>query len=78
MKNKPCIDTNDLPEFIGQIIDIFEDFLDEKGVILENEERDCDPDLDPEFAANIYGSDYDQLQDEIRRTLEHWNICKKE
>lgn len=42
----------DMPEFVGQMIDIFEDFLDEKGVTIEHEE--CDEDID---TTNIYGSD---------------------
>ena len=63
--------TEDTTEFIGQIIDIFEDFLDEKGVVIENPERDED---DEEMAANIYGSDYDRLSDEITDTLKRWNV----
>lgn len=43
------------PELIGNIIDIFEDFLDEKGIIVPNPERDEDPELDAESSANIYG-----------------------
>lgn len=46
------------PELIGNIIDIFEDFLDEKGIIVPNPERDEDPELDAESSANIYGEDY--------------------
>lgn len=33
---------SDKLEFIGQIIDIFEDFLDEKGVKIDNPDRDRD------------------------------------
>lgn len=61
----------DTTEFIGQIIDIFEDFLDEKRVTIENPEQDED---DEEMAANIYGSDYDRLSDEITDTLKRWNV----
>lgn len=61
----------DTTEFIGQIIDIFEDFLDEKGVVIVNPKRDED---DEEMAANIYGSDYDRLSDEITDTLKRWNV----
>lgn len=61
----------DTTEFIGQIIDIFEDFLDEKGIVIVNPERDED---DEEMAANIYGSDYDRLSDEITDTLKRWNV----
>ena len=43
------------PELIGNIIDIFEDFLDDKGIIIPNPEKDEDPELDAESSANIYG-----------------------
>ncbi|MBQ7416583.1 MAG: hypothetical protein IJV18_00585 [Acidaminococcaceae bacterium] len=69
------ISLNDLPEFIGQIIDIFEDFLDEKGIVIENPERDEDPNIDPEESANIYGSDYGALEDEIKELLVNWKIA---
>ena len=64
----------DRREFIGQIIDIFEDFLDEKGIVLKNLARDEDPNLNPEEAANIYGSDYYDLEDRIGATLDSWGI----
>ena len=35
------------PELIGNIIDIFEDFLDDKGIIIPNPEKDEDPELVP-------------------------------
>ena len=44
--------------FPAQIIDLFEDFLDEKDVRVPNEERDAE---DEENAANIYGEDFDSL-----------------
>lgn len=71
-KNK--IDNNDIPEFIGQIIDIFEDFLDERGIVINNPERDENEHLESEDAANIYGTDYDMLQTRIEDTLRNWNI----
>lgn len=58
-------------EFIGQIIDIFEDFLSEKKMTLENPEKEED-----ECAANIYGSDYGNLQSELENLIENWGIEK--
>ena len=49
-------------EFVSCIIDAFEDFLDKKGVRIENPERDAD---DPNNEANLWGSDYDDLMDNI-------------
>ena len=72
----PIIKTEDIPELVGQIIDIFEDFLDERGIVLQNPERDENEDLDPENSANIYGTDYGELQDAIEATLYNWNITE--
>lgn len=63
-------------EFIGQLIDIFEDFLDEKGIVIPNHDRDHDESLDTENAANIYGEDYFYLEDQIKETLTRWEVIK--
>ena len=57
-------------ELVGQIIDIFEDFLEDHNIDLANEERDEDTDN----AAIIYGSDYGQLQEELLELLKAWRI----
>lgn len=59
--------TNDL---VGQIIDGFEDFLDKRGIVLANDETADDP----ECAANIYGTDYGELQTYIEDTLRNWGL----
>lgn len=64
---------NDL-ELIGQLIDIFEDFLDDKGITVQNHERDEDVNLISEESANIYGEDYYTLEEKITDTLQKWNI----
>lgn len=58
-------------EFIGQIIDTFEDFLDEKGIEFNNAEK-LDED-DPNLAI-IYGSDYDRLKSGLTNIIEGWNL----
>ncbi len=66
----------DKTEFIGQVIDLFEDFLEEKGVSLNNGEKD-EPSAtgeEPEQETIIYGSDYDQLQAGIEALLENWGL----
>ena len=70
------IDQNDKAEFIGNIIDIFEDFLDEKGVTLESPERDEEMELDGDSAANIYGSDYDSISDSLEALLRSWKVIE--
>lgn len=59
-------------ELIGQIIDIFEDFLEDHNIDIPNEERDEDID-DP---AIIYGSDYGQLQQELLELMKAWKITE--
>lgn len=44
--------------FTTRIIDAFDDFLDEKGVKVPNEDRERD---DPDNGSNIYGDDFDTL-----------------
>lgn len=73
---QPCevpVKEEDVPEFIGQCIDIFEDFLDSKGVLIENEDNDYS-----ESHANIYGTDYGDLSDELRGFFQAWGVIKKE
>lgn len=64
------------PEFIGQIIDIFEDFLTEKGVTLNNPEiqEAIDEGEDPKGLAIISGSDYSSLQDSLTAMLTEWHV----
>ena len=59
-------------EFLGQIIDSFEDFLEEKKVSIKNHEKTEDNHSDN--PAIIFGSDYDNIEDSIRRLLQNWNI----
>ena len=51
-------------ETISLFIEAFEDFLDEKGIVIPNDEKDDDPD-----ASNIYGTDYGILSDRIEELL---------
>ena len=70
------VDKNDIGtfnEFVGQIIDIFEDFLEDHNVTLDNSEKEQDPD-----AAIIYGSDYGDLYQQIEELLVNWSEAEKE
>ena len=55
----------DITEFVGQIIDVFEDFLEEKGVRLHVDTDVC-----------VYGTDYDKLQNSIEDILREWKIAE--
>lgn len=56
-------------ELVGQIIDIFEDFLTEKKVNLYNADKQGEPD-----EAIIYGNDYNFLAKKIRVLMDNWNV----
>lgn len=49
------------------IIEIFENFLEEKGITIPNEDRDRDGNED---SAIIYGCDYGDLESQIDSVLE--------
>lgn len=70
---------SDKLEFLGQIIDIFEDFLDEKGIKIDNLDRDRDAIEDAACGdTNIYGCDYGYLSDRIESTMTNWGFFKEE
>ena len=52
---------------IHKILDIFENFLDHKGINIPNEDREEDN------AAILYGMDYAELYDEINALLTEEN-----
>ena len=56
-------------ELLGCIIDVFEDFLEEKGIQIENDERE-----DDDNAAIIYGSDYDRLTSDVETILSNFDM----
>lgn len=58
---------SDACETLGVMVDVVEDFLEEKGITKEdipNDKREDDPD-----AAIIYGSDYDELADKFANII---------
>lgn len=63
-------------EFIGQIIDIFEDFLDKRKISLSNDEKEeaVYDGADLTSVANIYGTDYGDLQTELESMMRNWHI----
>ena len=56
--------------FVGQIIEEFEEFLDERGIEVPNEDKE----QDPKGASTIYGMDFAELMDRIVDVLNRWNI----
>lgn len=66
------ITADDAPEFYGQIIDVFEDFLAEKGIQITDEKSNDDRD-DSVNTAIIFGSDYDGIRDSLESIMQNWN-----
>ena len=61
LNNVKPVQLDDEPEFIGRLIDIMEDFLCQKGVMIDNPERDED-------------GDYDALADEFRHVMRAYHF----
>ena len=66
-------DYSKLKEFCCAIIESFEDFLEERGIVIENDEKL----EDPEGACNIYGTDYGELEDYITGILYSYGLVKE-
>lgn len=58
-------------EFLHDIIDVFEGFLDDKGIVIDNPDK-----AQSEDPANIYGCDYGDLESEIECVLRRWEVLK--
>lgn len=67
-------------EFIGEIIEHFENFLDMKGIELDNPEKQeaIDTGEEEDSIANIYGTDYGWLQSDIEGSLKNWGLIEKD
>ena len=70
------IKKEDKSEFIGQILDLFEDFLDEYGIKVPQKEgaESCDPDT----PANLCGKAYDNLAEQLETFFRSWGVIKDE
>ena len=64
------VKSEEISELTGQLIDIFEDFLEEKGISIPNPEREADD------SAILYGTDYGDIQTKIENILSHWEIIE--
>lgn len=67
------IKNEDMPELIGQMIDQFEDFLERKGVRLEQQTENLNIDIDTPI---IQGEDYNWLSEHLYSIMSSWKICE--
>lgn len=71
---RKIMDNSERLETICEFIEVFEDFLDEKGIVIPNDEKN----ESPESASNIYGTDYGNLSDMIEPLLIRYGVLKGE
>ena len=74
------ISNNELPEFVGQFIDLFDDFLEDHGIThgdLGNHEQEDPWTPEEDNSAVIYGSQYDELDEGIRNILKRWQTISQ-
>lgn len=79
LENK--LDEGSKAEFVGQIVDVFEDYLCEHGIALENEDRDAaieEGEVEEDEAAIIYGDAYDFISIPVETSIEGYGLMKGE
>ena len=67
-------DRSERLETLSLFIELFEDFLEKRGIDVPNDEKD----QDPEGASTIYGSDYGELESGIEDLLIRLGMIDKE
>lgn len=68
------IKKEDKSEFIGQILDLFEDFLDEYGIKIPQKEGE--EGYDPDTSVNLCGKAYDDLAEQLEIFFRSWGVIK--
>ena len=67
------VENNEAPEFIGQIIDVFDDFLEDRDVHIPSSEEEKKEDAEwEENSARIYGTDYDEIAGRLDKIMRSW------
>ena len=66
-------DRSERLEVLSSFIEIFEDFLEKRGIDVPNDEKEDDP-----YASTIYGSDYGELESGIEDLLIRLGMIDRE
>lgn len=64
-----CLENSKKLEFLNDIITVFENFLEDKGIEIENPDKE-----QSENPSNIYGVDYGDMESEIECVLRRWKV----
>ena len=74
------IPESEVSEFVGQVKDIFNDFLAEHGVerddLGNHEPADPLDEDDHDYSVVIYGSQYDEIAGSVKSMMENWDLIK--
>lgn len=71
-KNGQLYDNGQLLEICAGIIEAFEDFLDERGIVIENDEK-----AESDGACNIYGTDFGELENAVEAILYGYGLVEE-
>lgn len=71
-RNGQIFDNSKLIEICVDIIEAFEDFLDERGIVIENDEK-----AESDGACNIYGTDFGELENAVTEILYWYNLVEE-
>lgn len=66
-------DQSEAMALVVDICEVFEDFLDARGIVLKNDEKDDDPD-----ASNLYGMDFAEVYDGVANILQNAKLIDEE
>lgn len=75
------VKANDRVEFIGQIMDIIEIFLDEKGVSFPEtpqlmRDAGCSEEENADNPVILYGDNYSEISDQIEEVCIRWGVLE--
>lgn len=65
-------DNRQLLGFCVDVIEAFEDFLDERGIVIENDEK-----AESEGPSNIYGTDFFELESAVTSVLYSYGLVEE-
>ena len=63
------------PEFLGNVIDVFDDFLEEHNIRIQESDKEMESDgCDPDDSVRLYGTIYDELLQELSKLIIAWTV----
>lgn len=75
------LDNADMTILLAEVLELFEDFIEEHGGLINNPERDeaiATRQDDPDCIAHIYGMDYGDLENNLEILLDQFGVTREE